>query len=358
MKRDGRKLDHKTLEEIRLMAVQRVWEGERPSVVIASYGFSRPVIYRWLRQAKGKGRGLRALRSRKGTGRPPKLTTAQARQIYRWISGKNPRQYGFDFDLWTRQVVAKLVADRFGVKLSLASVGKLLAALGLTLQKPLMRAYERDPAAIEAWIRDLSLTPSSGESTSTSVPQRARKRNAYIVFVDEAGFMLAPLRRRTWAPRGQTPVIKVSDPHGQISVIAAITISPRRRHFGFNFHLLPDNANFRGDSVARFIEGVHRRIRGAATLAWDSIPIHSAKHVRDFLAAHRKIVVEPFPPYAPEMNPVDNVWGYVKYDRLANYTPHNLDELRKRITAEFRRLQKRPDLLESFFNRTGLGLGP
>jgi transposase len=193
---------------------------------------------------------------------------------------------------------------------------------------------------------------------STSVPQRARKRNAHIVFVDEAGFMLDPLRRRTWAPRGQTPVIKLSDPHGRISVIAAITISPRRLHFGFYFHLLPDNANFRGDSVARFIEDVHRRIGGPITLAWDSIPIHSAKPVRDFLAAHRSIVVEPFPPYAPEMNPVDSAWGYVKYDRLANYTPRNLDELRKSVTTELRRLQKRPDLLESFFSRTGLGLGP
>jgi transposase len=355
MRRDGRKLDHKTLEEIRLMAVQRVWDGERPSVVIASYGFSRPIIYRWLRLATGKGHGLRTLRSRKGTGRPPKLTTAQGQQVFRWINGKNPRQYGFDFDLWTRQVVAKLIADKFRVELSLTSVGKLLAGLGLTLQKPMMRAYERDSAAIEAWKRDLGLKHVSGRLMPTSVSKRARRRRAYIVFVDEAGFMLAPLRRRTWAPRGQTPVITLSHPHGRISAAAAIAISPRRRHFGFYFHLLPNNINFRGDSVARFIADVHRRIGGPITLVWDSIPIHSAKHVREFLASHRRIVVEPFPQYAPEINPVDNVWGYVKYDRLANYTPRNLDELRKRVTAEFRRLQKRPDLLASLFNRTGLG---
>ena len=82
MKRDGRTLDHKTLEEIRLMAVQRVWEGERPSVVIASYGFARPVIYRWLREARGKGRGLRALRSRKGTGRPRRLAPKQSNKFF------------------------------------------------------------------------------------------------------------------------------------------------------------------------------------------------------------------------------------------------------------------------------------
>src|SRR5262245_43931802 len=83
MRRDGRKLDHKTLEEIRRMAVERVWEGEDPSEVIASYGFCRTTIYKWLRTAKGKRRGLDVLRSRKGTGRPPKLTKSQQRQVFR-----------------------------------------------------------------------------------------------------------------------------------------------------------------------------------------------------------------------------------------------------------------------------------
>jgi len=112
MKRDGRTLDHKTLEEIRVMAVQRVLEGERPSVVIASYGFARPVIYRWLREARGKGRGLLALRSRKGTGRPRRLAPKQEQQLFRWINGKDPRHHGFDFGLWTRLVVRKLICGQ------------------------------------------------------------------------------------------------------------------------------------------------------------------------------------------------------------------------------------------------------
>src|SRR5215813_15070020 len=155
MRRDGRKLDHKTLEEIRRMAVQRVWEGEDPGEVVESYGFCRTTIYKWLRAAEGKRRGLDALRSRKATGRPPKLTKSQLRQVFRWVNGKDPRQYGFDFGLWTRLIVGELISDRFGITLSLASVGKLLADLGLTPQKPLMRAYERDPAAIAAWKRDI-----------------------------------------------------------------------------------------------------------------------------------------------------------------------------------------------------------
>ncbi len=192
----------------------------------------------------------------------------------------------------------------------------------------------------------------------TSIPDRARKRHAYIVFVDEAGFMLEPLLRRTWAPRGCTPIVKISEPHGRISVIGAITISPERRHFSFYFQLSADNANFHGESVVQFIELVRHKVRGPITLLWDQIPIHRAKPVTDYFARHRRLVVEPFPPYAPELNPVDNVWSYVKYNRLAINSPRNLHELRDRITTQFYRLQGRPDLLRSFFKHTGLCLDP
>jgi transposase len=188
----------------------------------------------------------------------------------------------------------------------------------------------------------------------STIPERANRRGAYFVFVDEAGFMLASLVRRTWAPRGQTPVIKVSAPHERISAIGAIVISPRRRRFSFCFHLLDDNANFRGHSLVRFIEDVRRKLCGPITLVWDSIPIHHSVPVQHYLALHRNIVVEPFPPYAPELNPVDNVWSYVKYGRLANLCPSNLVELRERVTAELSRLQKRQDLIRAFFHQTGL----
>src|SRR5260370_9055546 len=178
MTRDGRTLDHNTLEEIRMLAVQRVGEGERPSVVIASYGFARPVIYRWLREARGKARGWRALRSRKGTGRPRRLAPKQEQQLFRWISGKDPRQHGFDFGLWTRLVVRKLIADKFGANLGVTAIGKLLAKLGLTPQKPLTRAYQRDPAAIEAWNHD----------TYPSIARRAKNQGAEKYFWDESAF--------------------------------------------------------------------------------------------------------------------------------------------------------------------------
>ena len=116
MKRDGRGFDHGTLETIRLMAVERVREGERPSAVIASYGFNRTTIYRWLTAAAKPGVGLSALQARPATGRPRSLTPRQEQQVFRWINGQDPRQYGLDFGLWTRSLVAD--ADRAEVRYS------------------------------------------------------------------------------------------------------------------------------------------------------------------------------------------------------------------------------------------------
>jgi transposase len=184
----------------------------------------------------------------------------------------------------------------------------------------------------------------------------ASKRDSYIVFVDEAGFMLSPLVRRTWAPRGQTPVLKITSPHERISVIGAMTLRQYPNRFGFHFHLLQDNANFEGTSVARFIDEVRRKLRSPIILVWDEIRIHNARPLKDYLAKHPDVTVEELPPYAPELNPVDQIWSYVKYGRLANYCPRNLDEIRERIMAELARVKRHPALLRALFLHTGLSL--
>ena len=132
MKRDGRGLDHTTLEAIRLMAVERVREGEAASSVIASYGFSRTTIYKWLTAAAKPGVGLRALQARPAPRRPRSLTPRQEQQVFGWVNGKDPRQYGLDFGLWTRSVVAELIEQKFNIRLGLTAVGELLAKLNLT----------------------------------------------------------------------------------------------------------------------------------------------------------------------------------------------------------------------------------
>jgi transposase len=186
--------DHRTLEAIRLMAVERVRSGERSSSVVASYGFNRTTIYRWLDAAAKPGVGLRALYSRPATGRPRSLTPSQERQVFRWINGRDPRQYGLDFGLWTRSVVADLIARKFNIRLGVTAVGELLAKLGLTPQKPLQRAYQRDPEAIEAWRR----------ARFPAIAEQAKASGGEVYFWDESGFRAAAVHGKTWGKRGQT----------------------------------------------------------------------------------------------------------------------------------------------------------
>src|SRR5450631_2953126 len=178
MKRDGRTLDRKTQEAIRLMAVERVREGESAAAVIEAYGFNRTTIYKWIKAALQPGVGIKALRATQATGRPRSLTPTQERQVFRWINGRDPRQYGLDFGLWTRAVVAELIQKKFNVTLGLTAVGELLAKLRLTPQKPLHRAYQPDPQAIEKRQRE----------TYPGIAKLAREQKAEIFFWDESGF--------------------------------------------------------------------------------------------------------------------------------------------------------------------------
>jgi putative transposase len=118
--------------------------------------------------------------------------------------------------------------------------------------------------------------------------------------------------------------------------------------------MLPDNANFHGKSVAEFLRILSGEVKGPNTIIWDSVRIHLAHPVQSYLSTRDDIVTETFPSNASNLNPVDSVWSYIKYARLPNYTPFDLGQMRRRLTAELRRLQGHPDLLLSFISRAGL----
>ena len=164
-----------------MLAVRRVTsDGEAPSVVMESLGLCRTTIYRWLRRFEEKG--LEGLVEQICQGPTPTLNEKQRQQVCRWIIGKDPRQHGFDFGLWTRRIVQTMLLEKMGVDFCLTSVGKLLASLNITPQKPLRRAYERDPEAVSLW----------QEETYPKLKQRAKKLGAQIFFLDEAGFQSDP----------------------------------------------------------------------------------------------------------------------------------------------------------------------
>lgn len=164
--------------------------------------------------------------------------------------------------------------------------------------------------------------------------------------------MLTPTVRRTFAPRGRTPILRSWDRHDRISAISAITVSPRRRRLGLVFRLLPDDTNARGEDTVAFLQELRRQLPVPLTILWDKGNIHDrSKAVRAYLADHPSIETVPFPSYTPEANPDEGVWQHTKHGRLANFAPGDTSELRAVLIEELERLHRRPQLLASFIRR-------
>jgi transposase len=333
MKRDGRTLEHATLEIIRKMAVERVREGEAPSVVIASYGFSRTSIYKWLAAAAKPGLGMRALQARPAPGRPRSLTPRQEQQVFRWINGKDPRQYGLDFGLWTRAVVADLIEQKFGIRLGLTAIGALLAKLNLTPQKPLQRAYQRDPVAVERWRRE----------TYPAIARQAKAEGGEVFFWDESGFRADTVQGRTWGVRGRPPV--VARPGQRQSISAASAVNAKG---GFWY------CTYEGGLTAELFIGLLRQMMRRRMkplhLVVDSLPAHKTKLVKDYVqSTDGRLTLHFLPGYAPELNPDELVWSHVKRTGVARTPLRKGERLRDKIESQLAQIKLTPRLLRSFF---------
>jgi transposase len=334
MKRDGRSLAHNTLEEMRILAVQRMAEGEHPNEVAASFGMHRSWAYKIRSQARGRGHGVRALRSTKGTGRPRTLTTTQEQRVLRWVNGKNPMQYGFDFGLWTRNLVRELVRQKFDVRLSLASIGAMLARLNLTPQKPLQRAYQRDPEAIERWQRD----------TYPSIARKAREQKADIFFWDESGFRADSVHGRTWAPRGETPVVERPGERQSMSAASAVN---SKGAFWFATY----EGGLTGELFVELLKKLMFNRKRAVHLIVDGLPAHKKAIVKEYVASTRgKLTLHFLPGYAPDLNPDELVWSHVKRTGVARRPLQKGEKLGSKIHEQLSQIGRDPYLVRSFFS--------
>ncbi len=328
---DGRKLSHGTLAEIRQRAVLRVEAGESPEIVIAALGFDRTCIYRWL--ARYREGGLEALAAKPVPGRPSRLSGGQLRQLYGWITEKNPRQLNFEFALWTRAMIRELVQEYFGVRLSEVSVGRLLRKLGLTPQRPLYRAYQQDPEAVERWQQE----------QYPAIKAEAARVGATIYFADEAGIRSDFHRGTTWAPKGQTPVVETTGSRFSLNMISAVTAKGQLR-----FMVVEGRLN--GERVVEFLKRLLYKAEYPIFLIVDGHPAHRATVVREFVESTQgKLRLFFLPGYSPELNPDESVWRHLKTHNLGRMAVRDVQDLKRNAMRCLQRLQKTPALIRGFF---------
>jgi transposase len=247
--------------------------------------------------------------------------------------GKDPRQYGFEFGLWTRRIVQQMIQDKFGQELCLSSVGKLLAQLELTPQKPLRRAYERDPAAIKEWL----------QATYPQLRQRARQHGAKIYFLDETGFSSEPHLRRTYGLKGKTPVVKTTGQRQKVNVISAVSAQGA-------FWCQVYTHTLKQGPFIEFLQEFRSSRREKVCLVLDSHPAHIANFVREYVQSTQgKLELHFLPPYAPDLNPDEFVWNDLKGTGVARKPLRKHESLKERVEADLAKLKGDRKLLRSFF---------
>jgi transposase len=329
---DARRLDHKTLTELRKRGVASVQEGQSPEIVAKALGINRVTMYSWL--ARYLSGGLDALDARKRGGRKPKLDAKAIKWIYNMVTSKNPLQLNFTFALWTAKMVGEIIYQRFGIKLSKASVCRLLNQLGLTPQRPVWRAYQQRPEDVQRWM----------EEEYPRIRTMARRHKALIFFGDEAGVRSDHHAGTTWGIKGKTPIVSSTGARFGLNLISAVSAQGE-----FRFMTVRGRV-----TAAKFIEFIKRLIHGIDRMVFlivDGHPTHKAKMVRRFVDSIKdRFRLFYLPPYSPELNPDERVWNDLKNNAVGKQVITTPKNLYRSVISYLRFIQKSPSRVRSYFN--------
>src|SRR5689334_23556769 len=239
------------------------------------------------------------------------LTAAEAGQVRGWLTGQAPDRLGLPFALWTARAVRELIERRFGKRLGLSTVPLYLRRWGLTPQKPLVRAKERSPAAIAAWL----------ERDYPAIAKRARAAKAVIYWGDETGLSNQDQVGRSWAPKGETPVVARTAKRVTRSVIAAVSNRGLVR-------FTPYEGALNADPFLDFLRRLVRDAGQQVMLIVDNLKVHKAGKVRAWLEGHaHEIELVYLPSYAPDHNPAEHLNNDLKQQLRQQPQPDSKDEL-------------------------------
>ncbi|WP_447972928.1 IS630 family transposase [Nitrospira sp. Kam-Ns4a] len=332
--RDARHLSPEAQEVLREKAVAAVkQQGRSKAEVCRLFGISRQALYTWLkRQARG---GRHPLKARpRGRPRGGQLKGWQAAQVVRTLTHCCPEQMHLPFYLWTREAVGELIARRYGLRLSVWTVGRYLRAWGFTPQKPLRRAYERDPKAVRRWL----------EVEYPRIRAAAKRAGAQIYWGDEMGLRSDHQAGTSWGKRGQTPVIRGPGRRFRCNMISAITNRGRLYFMVFRHR-------FTARVFLRFCHRLLRHVRHPVFLIVDGHPVHTAAVTQRWLHRHRdRLRLFFLPPYSPELNPDEYLNQDVKTNALGRRPPQDADELAVNVRRYLRSTQRMPAVVQSFFH--------
>jgi transposase len=331
--RDTRTLSPDAQEDLRFRVVTAIRNGMKKSAAARSFAVSRTSIDAWLRRvAQGN---ITSLRSKK-RGRPPepRLANHQAATMVKLITDRTPDQLRLAFALWTREAVRDLLAQRCFVQVSVRTAGRYLKRWGFTPQKPLRRAYERNPAAVKRW----------KEQEYPAIVKQAKAENAEIHWGDQLGARSDHQAGRSYGRRGRTPVIPGTGQRFSANMMSSIT---NRGHLCF----VVFKGTFNAEVFLFFCRRLLRQRRRKVFLILDGHPVHRSAAARAWLAANRRrIRVFFLPGYSPELNPDEYLNNDVKTNAVGRQRAATQPELIGNLQQYLRDTQRRPNIVKKYFH--------
>jgi transposase len=327
---DARKLSREVLEEKRRESHRLRRRGMTRAEIGEIVGVHADTVGRWLklspRQFKVNRGGRKA-----GDGR--RLNADEEQYIRRLITDKLPDQLKLDYVLWTRKAVMELIKQETGIDMPIRTAGEYLKRWGFTPQKPMKRAYEQNPKAVQRWL----------DEEYPAIKLRAKEEQAEIYWGDETGLRNDSQHERGYAPKGKTPVVRLNAKRVSANMISAVTNQGKVRFRVFDGSM---NADVLIDFCKRLIKSAGRKV----FLVLDNLRVHHAKVFKAWLAEHvDEIEVFYLPSYSPELNPDEYLNCDLKAGVHSGKPARNKAHLKKKALSHMRMLQKKPHRVAKYF---------
>jgi transposase len=335
-KEDARSLPGAAQEALRNRAVRAVLDGMSQVEAARVFGVHPNAVNRWIRRYREGGwDGLSERRRGRRAGEQAALSEHQQQEVITVVRETTPDQLGLPGFLWTRDAVAELIAQRYGLWLARTTVGAYLRGWGFSPQKPQHRALEQNPVAVARWL----------DEEFPAICAQARREGGVVLWLDEMGVGSDAAAGRSWAPVGQTPVIKRTGKRFRVNMLSAISNAGMLR-----FRLFV--GSFNGPVFIDFLGRLLRDCGGRKVhLIVDGHPVHRAKLVSAWVARHaERIQLHFLPGYSPELNPVELLNHDVKANAAGRRRPRSAGELREELHGYLRRRQRQPEVLVRFFD--------
>jgi transposase len=333
---DTRSLPAAAQAALRNRAVRAVLDGMTQAEAARVFGVHHNAVNRWVKRYRQGGfQGLAERRRGRRPGEQAALTRWQQQEVIALVRDATPDQLGLAGFLWTRDAVAELVSQRYGVWLARTTVGAYLRGWGFSPQRPQRRALEQNPAAVARWLA----------TEFPAIRARAKREGGMVLWLDEMGIRSDAAVGRSWAPVGQTPVMKRTGKRFRVNMISAVSNAGMLR-----FRLF--TGSFRGPVFIDFLRRLLRDCGGRKVhLIVDGHPVHRAKAVSAWVGRHADQVELHFlPGYSPELNPVELLNHDVKANAAGRRRPRSAEELRHELHGYLRRRQRQPQVLVRFFD--------